>query len=321
MSAALPRHHARVAPPLRLLCVLLALTGASRLLGDSRVAVRATADSEYVRQRTGNGEIKDQTYVFAEGRFFAGHVRDNTLEKTPFARVAKTLSSGLVAQHYFPSVELDDAELILIVHWGVTAVADNGYKMLAQTSPQSPNNDALQRGVLGYLAAGDSLRGISPASDLNLLASRTHFSEERELNRDAIFSEVERVSSDISMASNARLLGFGETLQADRRSLFGTTEGQIARSMLSEERYFVIVLAYDCQVLFREHRLKRLWSTRLSLPSPGMNFSNGVVNMASVGAAFFGQDVEGIQIKRSKEPLKDADLGPVTVIKAAMFQK
>ena len=116
------------------------------------------------------------------------------------------------------------------------------------------------------------------------------------------------------MASNARLLGFADDLRKDWENFFGTCQGVMLRSMLMDERYFVVLLDYDYQALLREHKQKLLWSTRLSMQSPGMNFRAGVGHMTSAGSVVFGHQTDGVKVRLPPERATKVEIGPVRVL-------
>ena len=71
--------------------------------------------------------------------------------------------------------------------------------------------------------------------------------------------------------------------------------------MLDEERYFIIVVAYDCAAMLKEKKLTRLWSTKLNIRSPGVNFFIALNRMSTIGGMFYGSTMERLQIEPAKE--------------------
>jgi hypothetical protein len=70
---------------------------------------------------------------------------------------------------------------------------------------------------------------------------------------------------------------------------------------LNEERYFIIVMAYDYQLLRKEKKSQVLWITRISVRSPGNNFAEAVPTLAHAGSEVFGRHVDGlVKIKTRK---------------------
>jgi hypothetical protein len=265
---------------------------------------------------------RDETYLFVQGRYFSGAVRDCTLEKMTFMQIATTLAAGLVKQHYYPTRDLQKADLLLVVHWGMTTVADSGYKQLAMTSLRFDDPDRLRRDLAKSLTDGTAFpngQGGDPVPSMGPVADITYIGDQQAQEANNIFQEVDEIASGISMTSNAQLLGFTAELQRDLQSAFGTTEGEMIRSMLSDERYFIIVMAYDYQALLKNHERKLRWSTRLSMRSPGMNFREGIKIMSVVGAEFFGRQTDGVKVQLPVVKEGKVEIGPVRVLGMADF--
>ncbi len=76
------------------------------------------------------------------------------------------------------------------------------------------------------------------------------------------------------------------------------------RVALQEPRYFIIVTAFDFQALMNDKQWNRLWSTRFSMRSPGVNFRQAHLALGKAGGDYFGKDLN----KLGKE---NADFEPV----------
>ncbi|HEX2101412.1 MAG TPA: hypothetical protein VHF69_12145 [Candidatus Synoicihabitans sp.] len=61
------------------------------------------------------------------------------------------------------------------------------------------------------------------------------------------------------------------------------------RSELAEERYFIIVMAYNYRAIREKESKEALWIARLSLPARGNTFIDALPTLSRVGADFFGQ--------------------------------
>lgn len=308
--------------PTRLVCRMWCFAAAAllgsvgSLRGDDRVAVRARADSQYVAEKFGAGHVRDETYVFAKGRFFGGATRDRSLEKMPFIDIARSLAAGLVKQHYFPTKDLRKADLFIVVHWGVTMVMDNSYQLMGRTSPigvGAPDTQRLE--MMHQMAEMERYYGnASDTSMIQFLDRSYEFNHAAALANDSLFQQMDRAATNVEAASNAQLLGFADDLRDDSRSSFGTAEGAMLRDFLRDERYFVILLAYDNQMLLKENKLRLRWSARLSMRSPGMNFPRGVVDMATVGGMVFGHQMRSVSIRRPTDRPTKVEIGPLRVI-------
>jgi hypothetical protein len=103
---------------------------------------------------------------------------------------------------------------------------------------------------------------------------------------------------------NARMLGF------DSARLIGTDYGDFIGhvgplgayrdellSEIEENRYFVILVAYDFQRFRKEKKLTMLWETRFSINEPRNFFNRALPAMAQYASAYFGQDSHGLVMK------------------------
>jgi hypothetical protein len=317
MRTRCPSFHARASRGVLVIGCVLGLAGTVRLWSDDRVAVRAKADLQYEAARFNGGPPRDQTYLFYEGRFFGGTTRDRTLERTAFLDIAQTLAVGLAKQRYMPTNDLRKADLLIVVHWGVTTPTVSMREMLGQTSLMRQDGEAQTRQMIKQAAEAER-EGSGGDSGFTFLQQEAKaiddFIEPAALANAEMFRQFDALSQETSMASNARLLGFSEDLRKDQRTLFGTPVGTMLRSMLTDERYFVVLLAYDYQALVREQKRKLLWSARLSMQSPGMNFREGIVSMSTVGGTVFGHQTDSVEVKRSSERSTKVEIGPVRVL-------
>jgi len=100
---------------------------------------------------------------------------------------------------------------------------------------------------------------------------------------------------------NARLLGY------DSEGLIGTDYGRRllisgalrrkADDLLDEigdNRYFVVLMAYDFQLLWKEKQHKLLWETRFSVREHRNDFGEVLPEMAQFASKYFGQDSHGL---------------------------
>jgi hypothetical protein len=114
---------------------------------------------------------------------------------------------------------------------------------------------------------------------------------------------------------NACMLGY------DAEDVVGTDYGNnlrgspmaMHRDALVEEiednRYFVVLMAYDFQMLWRDKKHKLLWETRFSLRQRHNEFDKGLEGMARAASAYFGQNSAGL-IHRPV-PVGHVDIGPL----------
>lgn len=269
--------------------VSLALAPALRAAGAEYVVVSATAAPEYRRTQGPDG-VRPESYVFSPGRNFGGATRDRTMEKMPFLTLARTLAASLARQRYFPAQDPAQANLVIIVHWGSTETYEDPNRQA--------NLEALHTELAAYV---DAIRetGIANPASINALLS----------NQDAVADRQEEF-----LNANAELLGYKRSLIKESANLIGSEDEKTMRSELAEERYFVVLMAYDYQLLKKDKKPRLLWVTRMSVRSPGNNFAEAVPGMARVAAPFFGQAHDGITRLQTQLREGQVEIGELKVI-------
>lgn len=258
--------------PVHTLVVLALATAAPALRAgfDQVIAVSASALPEYVRGTDAAGKPRPESYVFSPGRFFGGTIRDGSLEKMEFLTVAHSLAPQLARQGYFPIKDPAGADLVIIVHWGVTAIHDD---------PLRTFNVADLSSALSTYNANIASAGITDPGAVNA-------------QLDLLGAAQDTTQGVINF--NAVLLGYTRNLRRERAHAQPTTAEMTLSMELNEERYFVVLMAYDNQLLLKQHQAKLLWVTRLSVRSPGNNFTESLPALAQAGGAIYGRELDGM---------------------------
>lgn len=271
--------------------LLIVLTGGVSA-GDASVAASATTGN-YVRTLDGRGMPLPETYVFGEGRFFSGTTHDNSLAKLTFAELARTLAPGLAKQNYFPAPDAASAQLLIVVHWGTTEIYEDPMKDINQQNL----NDALT----AYNASIEATGRADPGA-LNMALA------DRESTQASIQAAINR---------NAVLLGYARSLEKERRQMLPTTAEIAMSNELNEERYFVVLMAYANPPRAKDQKPKPLWITRLSVRSPGNNFTEALPTLAKVGADLFGRQHDDLVRVRTPMQRGSVKLGELEVLGTA----
>src|SRR5262249_13553458 len=61
-------------------------------------------------------------------------------------------------------------------------------------------------------------------------------------------------------------------------------------SDIEEERYYIIVTAYDFPSAVKDGKRKQLWATRISIRAQGNRFDEQLATMLSTASGYFGQN-------------------------------
>jgi hypothetical protein len=237
-------------------------------------AVASKVSPDYIRAKMPDGSFKPEFYSFGKGGFWGSEIDDKTIDSLSFMDVAHAIAPALSSQKYVPATDPKATRLLIMVYWGTTTV------------PPPYEMDSLYR---GYHAAAEEYRlllsEIPPAVDEAnaVLSSGLHM------------LEMENHIRDRTDFKNAAMLGY------DMSGLVGTdwgnylshtaakTERNDEVEELEENRYFVVLMAYDFQLLWKEKKHKLLWEARFSINEKHNEFDKALPAMASYASRYFGQ--------------------------------
>lgn len=235
------------------------------------IVVSAMASRDYVRPLGGDGRPEAESYVFMEGQRMGSGTADAGQSKVNFEQIARVLAGNLAKQNYFPAREADGAQVLIRVFWGTTLIYEDPQQQL--------NTEALNAALAEY-TANTMANGLADSGPVNMTLN------EQATGRNAAASAVNR---------NAALLGYQRSLDRLGRKATMTAEEISLRGELTEERYFVVLVAYDYQFLRQHKKPRLLWITGLSIRSPGNNFPEALPALALAGAGSYGRDFDDIQ--------------------------
>jgi hypothetical protein len=291
--------------------VLVGLAAIPAIKAEKLVLAHSTATREYLQMRMVNGKLQPQTYVFMPGRYFAGNTHDNSLEKTSFRTIAERLALDLRQQDFHPAPSLAKADLLLIVHWGVTAGRNRDAVAMATSMENLANLNLAgaeaQRQLDDANARGDIEAAGQARGDLGNLQSETRSEYQTLLRGQSSGGE-----------DSAALLGLTAALHKDDDNLFEYERRKTLFEMTREECYFVIVMAYDAPTLLGTRKLKRLWTLRASVNSAGVNFPEALDRIGNIAGRYSGTKQEGIAFDypRARTRTEHVDLGDLIVLGA-----
>ena len=86
-------------------------------------------------------------------------------------------------------------------------------------------------------------------------------------------------------------------------------------TMLRDDRYFIVLMAYDWQKMRLENKFDLVWSTRFSLDAIGTNFRDAHYALSRGAANYIGTNLDG-DLGKTKTHLGtgDAELGDIEVV-------
>jgi len=122
--------------------------------------------------------------------------------------------------------------------------------------------------------------------------------------------ELTGASYDMSIRRNAGILGYSDEINATgirRLRLGGDLNDELGSS-----RYFVVLMAYDFQMMWKDKKHKLLWESRFSVREQGNDFTRALPAMAEYASRYFGRDSHGLL--RTHVPDGRIDMGDPTLI-------
>ncbi len=277
------------------LLLLPASTSAQR-----RVTVRATAEEDYLATRDDDqGERKPLKYVFLEGTYHPGMIRDRSLENAEIQEIARVLAPYLARKQFFPTPDAKDADIVIAIHWGMTVSLqynkDYVHELMHQAREQQRENQDIYKSSY----TDENGQPVEPSDYAQALlqesAARAAEAPDYEWARLA-YTRSER---DFDNRPSATLLGFNDILNRDTHRAFQSEDARTVSAMLDEERYFVVLAAYDVKNPGKDGQPHRLWVARLSTRAAGVNFNEALTTLGEVGSNYFGDHVPDLSFDKA----------------------
>ncbi len=258
----------------------------------NRVALKTQASEEFIKGKAEDPTKKIQTYQFMKGNFHMGFTRDPSMKEVTFEGILYDLAMNLRKQGFYMHRDRSEGDLLIVVHSGVTDVEISYEEFMGYTSEEDMG---LTDEILNAGAGGEAIdfATIDAMNQLNfnLSSSGTTGSANRQ-----------------SQAYKAQLLGL-ERAYSDKIS---NQEAYDLRSMLDEERYFIVLMAYDYPA-FKKGEAKLMWSTRYSIRTLGQTFAEAIKDMNVVASDYFGKNLAGITQKRATDDSR-VEIGEIEVL-------
>lgn len=231
----------------------------------ARVFIDSEASTTYNEVKENDGGAKYETYVFIKGNFYVGDFDDKSLKTASFEEVAATLAENMKQRNFYPSSSPSEGDLLIVVHYGTTSVEPDLEElfMLDSTDPyaQGESDDT------GYSEVySDDFVDLADLNDLDANNTAQHRQ---------------------TMRNNS----LGITKALNRRNITTTEEFDL-RVEMQDERYFIILMAYDYEKLRSENERELLWTTRFSVPSIGTNFEDAYPALARAASSYYGTSLE-----------------------------
>ena len=259
------------------------------------VSIYSKVAHDYERELENGGTYKREYYAIGYGGRVDGTVWDKTQEKEDFPEIAGLIAQELAKQNYHFSPDKDQADLMIVLHWG-------------RTDPFSGGN--LSDSVTD---AGEAIRALNDAQAVQVevdTSSQESVSQTASLVSEPAM-EVQRANSILDGAltqmqaergdqsrrdeQTARVLGYTDELARnnDVARFAGADRFDVLIDEVQDPRYYVIVTAYDFKEITTSKKKRKpipRWVTRFSIRTRGNDFMDRIDDMAMRAGDFFGRE-------------------------------
>jgi hypothetical protein len=285
------------------LCCCGALLANLPLRAEEVEAISSKTAKDYVRRKLPDGTYQPETYAFGKGDTLGGARVDATIDKMDFMDIARILSVPLAEKRYIPTQDPKTTNLLIMVYWGTTLAPEFATESNTHNLMQKANQK--QANALQMLKAATrpaevrAAQAMLAAADDDLLASTLGVQAENQQREDM----------DMKTAT---LLGYDSWWVATNSAMGGSALGRRKADMeaeLEEDRYFVVLTAFDYQTLAKQKKQKFLWEVRFSIREHGTAFDSRLPGMAAKAAEYFGRDSQGLH--HVDVPEGTVEIGPV----------
>jgi hypothetical protein len=285
------------------LCLLLGVPLAAS--ADPNVAVTAKAREDYTQQKLANGQPAPETYVFMQGNYFDGHTVDRSIERISFRQIAEYLGVQLARQNYLPAPSIAEARLLIVVHWGTTTPRATRQETFGGTGIATPNVGAADIAAFARdNPSGLFDDGMPPAPDTTMTPEANDLT-----------GVADRLIGSVSEGNAATLLGYRDEIHRLGKRAYADAKNDIINFHLTNERYFITLMAYDLKQMAKaDTRLRPAWTLHMNISSPGNNFGTALTRISAVVADYAGRSTDGLQTVRPKQRSGTVTIAPLIIL-------
>jgi hypothetical protein len=288
---------------LSLLACTAALLAGLPLWSEEVEAIASKTAKDYVRRKLPDGTFQPETYAFGKGDNLGGARVDPTIDKLDFMDIARTIAVPLAEKRYIPTQDPKTTNELIMVYWGTT--------LAPEFATETNTHDMMQKANQLQAAAILSMKEASNRSEKMIAAQRLAAADDAALAA-TIGVQAENQQREDTDMKTATLLGYDSWWVATNSAMDGSAMGRRKADMeaeLEEDRYFVVLMAFDYQKLVKDKKQKFLWEVRFSIREHGTAFDSRLAGMAAQAAEYFGRDSGGL--KHVDLPEGKVEIGPV----------
>jgi len=269
---------------------------ASAIAGAGSVvtAVYSSVSNGYERKKLPDGTFQREYYALANGRYLPGVNDNESIDKVKFPTIANLVAQHLAKQNYVLAENSKSAEILLMISWGTTIPYYDGGNAVAVDRVLNAMNASVAAARLEPTPGGQQETAANSTR-----AENTALREAAQNELDGQTIEIQMFNSMRRKANerNARILGYVDEINRLDNALRlagAATSFDDLVSDIEEERYFIIVAAYDFKTAVNEGKRKQLWATRISVRAQGNNFDERLGAMLARASGYFGRNSKGL---------------------------
>jgi hypothetical protein len=272
------------------------------------VAIASRTSADYVRAQLPNGSFQQETFAFGKGGVLRGTERDATIDALDFMDIARTVALPLALQSYVPCRDPKATKLLIMVYWGTTDAPEHATESAASQNLAATSAAAMAASGALQMARFRLTDSMAP-NQLIQTGANYAINSPAQIDLDGAFSgamaavAAENRDRDLLDARNASLLGYDAEL--DLAVAYKGTPLEFRRRDIVDElehrRYFVVLMAYDFQMMWRRKKTKLFWETRYSIREQGNDFGKQLAAMTQDAAGYFGRNSGGLVRKELPE--------------------
>jgi hypothetical protein len=267
-------------------------------------AISSKTAKDYVRKRLPDGTFQPETYAFGKGDNLGGARVDETADSLDFMTVARVVSVPLAKKQYIPTQDPRTTNELIMVYWGTSRAPEAATESSSHILMQQAN-EMRQR-----VAQNAPVNSNSPAANQSSKEELASIDNELLVAYIGVQAENQR-REDIDMKT-ATLLGYDSWWISANAAMEGTAMAlrkNDMRAELEEDRYFVVLSAFDYQTLVKQKKQKFLWEARFSIRERGNAFDSRLAGMVEKASDYFGRNSGGLQ--HLDLPEGKVEIGPV----------
>ncbi len=253
------------------------------------VTIYSRIAPDYKREIQQDGKPAPEFYAIGFGGRIDGTLWNRTQVKEHFPQIAGTIAEELSKQNYYFAAEKEDADLMIIIHWGRTNPLDS-----------DSFGDGVNVAGQAYQTLGGAVSGIESQDSgegLSLVNPQTTAIADANAQLDSAMAliQMENRMQELRDEETAKVLGYTDELMRnnDIARFAGSDRFDMLLQDVHDPRYYVVVTAYDFEKLTentKKRKPKPRWVTRFSIRTRGNDFMDSVAEMALSAGRYFGRE-------------------------------